>query len=452
MEAAETRRLRSVTERLGRFQLSGKKVVLPDMNRTSARFLASTFRGFGIDAQVMDTCKGLDLGQEYSSGKECYPCQITTGDILHFLTQERERLGDRFDPEDFVYFLPEAEGPCRFGMYNKYQRLVLDSFPEFAPVRIGSISTEDGYSLDGVIERERVGDLRRSIYFSVIVADVLDRLLWRIRPYEREPGLADAFIERSMRALEDVIEARAEQKDFEGILRSLEVVVREGREIIDPDVPPKPLVGVVGEIYLRTHVEANHDLLRMLERHGAEVVNASIAEWLNFTTYDALRKERVGLGLCLRQLRFAPARRYLRKVLGLGIELLYQQHRQRQVYRRVASLVDLAGDHEVGQLEKILKKQDLFSFDVGTEACLSIAGIVEHARHGCNGVVNVYPFTCMPSTVTSAVVKPLADRLGVPYLDTPCDSSSQPGREAAIRTFMYQVQQHFGRHGRTPHH
>jgi predicted nucleotide-binding protein (sugar kinase/HSP70/actin superfamily) len=452
MEAAEARRLRSVTERLGRFRLSGKKVVLPDMNRTSARLLASTFRGFGIDAQVMDTCKGLDLGQEYSSGKECYPCQITTGDILHFLTQERERLGDQFDPEDFVYFLPEAEGPCRFGMYNKYQRLVLDSFPEFAAVRIGSISTEDGYSLDGVIEQEKVGDLRRSIYFSVIVADILDRLLWRVRPYERESGLADAFIERSMRALEDVVEARAARKDFEGILRSLEVIVREGSEIIDPDVPLKPLVGVVGEIYLRTHVEANHDLLRMLERHGAEVVNASIAEWLNFTTYDALRKERIGLGLCLRQLRFGPARRHLKKVSSLGIELLYQQHRQRQVYRRVRSLVDLAGDHQVGHLEKILQKQDLFSFDVGTEACLSIAGIVEHARNGCNGVVNVYPFTCMPSTVTSAVVKPLTDRLGVPYLDTPCDSSSQPGREAAIRTFMYQVQQHFARHGRTAHH
>jgi len=451
MEAAEARRLRSVTERLGRFRLSGKKVLLPDMNNSSARLLASTFRGFGIDAHVMETCKGLDLGQEYSSGKECYPCQITTGDILHFLTQERERLGDGFHPEDFLYFLPEAEGPCRFGMYNKYQRMVLDSFPEFAPVRIGSVSTEDGYSLDGVIEPERVGDLRRSIYFSVLVADVLDRLLWRVRPYEREPGMADAFVERSLRSMEDVFESHAAQKDFERILQRLEVVVEEGREIIDPEVPLKPLVGVVGEIYLRTHVEANHDLLRMLERHGAEVVNASIAEWLNFTTYDSLRKERIGLGLSLRQLRFGAVRKHLTKVLSLGIELLYQQRRQRQVYRRVGSKGDLAGDHEVGHLEKILQKEDLFCFDVGTEACLSIASIVEHARQGYNGVVNVYPFTCMPSTVTSAIVKPLTDGLGVPYLDCPCDSSSQPGREAAIRTFMYQVQQHFARHGRTAH-
>ena len=102
-------------------------------------------------------------------------------------------------------------------------------------------------------------------------------------------------------------------------------------------------------------------------------------------------------------------------------------------------------------IENTLKEEDLFSFDAGTEACLSISGIVEYAREGYNGVVNVYPFTCMPSTTTSAIVKPLMNKLGVPYLDTPYDSSFQPGREAAIRTFMYQAHQHFNRHGRKSH-
>jgi hypothetical protein len=67
-------------------------------------------------------------------------------------------------------------------------------------------------------------------------------------------------------------------------------------------------------------------------------------------------------------------------------------------------------------------------------------------------MVNVYPFTCMPSTTTSAVVKPVMGELGIPYLDAPYDSSIQPGREAAIRTFMYQAEQHFQRHGRMKKH
>jgi predicted nucleotide-binding protein (sugar kinase/HSP70/actin superfamily) len=141
----------------------------------------------------------------------------------------------------------------------------------------------------------------------------------------------------------------------------------------------------------------------------------------------------------------------LKQVFNYGIELAYQQSKQRRVYKRAKAHIDLAGDHKVAHLEKTARKSDLFDFEIGTEACLSIPGIVEYAKEGYNGVVNVYPFTCMPSTVTSAVVKPVADEWGVPYLDTPYDSSSQPGREAAIRTFMYQAYQHFNRNGRKGH-
>jgi predicted nucleotide-binding protein (sugar kinase/HSP70/actin superfamily) len=447
----EGKRFRTLTEDLGRFELTRKKVLIPDMNPTSAHLLARTFRGFGIRAQVMETCKGLDLGQEYTSGKECYPCQITTGDILYFLRNERERLGEAFDPEDYLYFLPEAEGPCRFGMYNKYQRIVLDSIPEFRGVKIGSVTTQDGYSLDGIIEEERVGDLRKASHFSVIVADILDRLLWRVRPYEREPGLADDFVEEATRAMGACFEAHGARKDFERILQELERIVSEGREIIDPRIAPKPLIGVVGEIYLRTHVQSNQEVLRVLERHGAEVVNASIAEWIHYTTYDALRKVKIELAHDLRRLRFGSVREHLRKVASLGVDLRYQEWRQRRVYRRVKSLIDLADDHRVGELDKLLKETDLFSFEIGTEACLSIAGILEYARGGYNGVVNVYPFTCMPSTVTSAIVRPLLSKLRLPYLDTAYDASSQPGREAAIRTFMYQAQQHLEQNGRRMH-
>jgi len=192
-------------------------------------------------------------------------------------------------------------------------------------------------------------------------------------------------------------------------------------------------------------------LIRVLEKYGAEVVNASIAEWVNYTTYDRLREAKIGFRLSLKQLRLGPMREYLKKILSFRGDLFYQEFRQKQVYRRVRSLIDLAEDHKVAHLENILKEEDLFTFDAGTEACLSIPAIVEYAREGYNGVVNVYPFTCMPSTTTSAIVKPLMNELGVPYLDTQYDSSFQPGREAAIRTFMYQAHQHFKRHGRKRH-
>ncbi len=452
MESDTVVDFQSLTRNVGKFSLKNKIALIPQMNRIGGHLLAATFRAFGINGRVMDTYKGLDLGLEYTSGKECYPCQITTGDILYYMKREEARLGDDFDPEDYVYFMPEADGPCRFGMYNKYQRIVLDSFPKLRRLKIGSLTTKDGYSLAGMIEKERVRDLRKSSYFSVVVGDILDRLLWRIRPYEKAAGMTDEFVERSMHIMEDAFETHGANKDFDKILDKLEEIIEQGKEIIDPEIPSKPLIGIVGEIYLRAHVHANQDLIRVLERYGAEVVNASIAEWVNYTSYDRLRDAKIGFRLSLKQLRFRPMKEYLKSMISYGGDLYYQEYKQRQTYKRIEPLIDLAPDHKVAHLEAILKENDVYNFDTGTEACLSIPGIIQYAREGYNGVVNVYPFTCMPSTITSSIVKPLMNKLRVPYLDTPYDSSFQPGREGAIRTFMYQADQHFKRHGRRNHH
>jgi len=54
----------------------------------------------------------------------------------------------------------------------------------------------------------------------------------------------------------------------------------------------------------------------------------------------------------------------------------------------------------------------------------------------------------MPSNLTASITKPLMSKLNVPYIDVSYDGSFQPGREAALRTFMYQATQHFKTHGK----
>jgi predicted nucleotide-binding protein (sugar kinase/HSP70/actin superfamily) len=438
----------SPTERIGKFHLQNKTVLIPEMNRIAAHLIAATFRGFGSNAVVLKTYNGLDLGKKYTSGKECFPCQVTLGDLLLFLKTEQENLGAAFDPENYLYFLPESDGPCRFGMYNKFQRMVLDSFPELDRVKIVSITTKDGYSLEGVIEHDRMLAFRKASYIAVVVADIMERLLWRIRPYETQEGITDDFIEKSMRQMESFFETHAAANDFGLILDKLEEITKTGRTLIDPAIPTKPLIGIVGEIFLRMHVQSNQDVIRVLERHGAEVVNSSLAEWVNYITYGQLRENKINFRLNLKQLNFGRLKHHLQKIISFGGDLFYQEMRQKQFYNRATRLIDFEYDHKVSHLEKMLKKEDIFTFDVTTETCLSIAAILQFVKEGYNGVVNVYPFTCMPGMTTSAIVKPVLNRMRVPYLDTPYDGSFQPGRETALRTFMHQVSQHYQRHGR----
>jgi predicted nucleotide-binding protein (sugar kinase/HSP70/actin superfamily) len=439
---------RLIAERVGRFNVEGKRFLIPEMNRFSSHLLAGVFQSFGVNASVMETYEGLDLGKKFTSGKECFPCVVTLGDILHFMEKEKERLGDQFDPENYIYFMPEANGPCRFGMYNKYHRIILDSMPGLDRVKIAALNSDDAYSLDGLIPREKMRDFRKAGYLSIVVGDILDRLLWRIRPYEKTEGMADAFIDEAVAWMGESFAHHASQKDLSPVLGHLIEVVKEGKGIIDPRIPKKPVIGVVGEIYVRTHVKSNQDTIRTLERYGAEAVNASIGEWINYTTYEQVRLARIALRLNLKGFRLKELRKYLLQYLKYSLTLFYQYMQQRKVYQMVRQHIDIEEDHKIGHLEKVLRRNNTFSFEVGTEACLSISSALELAHRGYNGIVNIFPFTCMPSNLTASIAKPLMAKLNIPYIDISCDGSFQPGREAALRTFMYQAYQHFKTHGR----
>lgn len=432
----------SLKAKVGKFSLANKTLLMPEMCRSGSLLIAAAMRSFGVDAQVMETYKGLKLGKRYTSGKECFPCQITLGDVLHHLDKEKKRLGEAFNAENYLYFMAEAGGPCRFGMYNKLHRIVLDSMDGYSKTRIASLTADDSYAMGGLMEPGISTHFRRSAYLGVLVGDILDRMLWHTRPYEKEKGLVDHYFEEALAAMGREIETYAQKKRFRRILSTLESVVRKARDLIDPSIPPKPLIGMVGEIYLRSHRESNQDLIRLLENYGGEVVNASIAEWVNYISYDNMRKARRELIFAFKHRNLKKLRQHLRNWLSNRTELTYQYFRMDQVYRRVRKHLPIRKDHRISHIERQLDNDRLFSFHVGTESGLSIGGALEYCLHGYDGIVNVFPFTCMPSTMCSAILKPILDRMKVPYIDAAYDGTYQPNLEAIIRTFMYQASQH----------
>jgi predicted nucleotide-binding protein (sugar kinase/HSP70/actin superfamily) len=429
-------------EKVKQFDVTGKTLLIPAMAPFASPLLGASFRAVGVNALIMETYKGLALGKEFTSGKECFPCQVTLGDILYFLRGEKERLGAAFSPDNYVYFLPEADGPCRFGMYNKMQRLVLDRFEEFRDVPITYVSTRNSYSAADIMPAEASAIFRKLCYVAIIMSDIFDRIVWRVRPYEIRPGLTDSFMEKALWAAVAEVEQNGASLEFERLFSIVEDTASTAKTFIDTRQPRRPLIGVIGEIYVRTHQESNQHIVRVLERLGAEVVVASVGEWINYITYDIAREHKRHMKLALQKLDFASLRGILNNWICTQIEKYYQLGRQHQVYSRALKYLDIHKDHRIAVLEKRLDRDRLYSFDIGTESALSIGAALEQLHEGYNGVVNVFPFTCMPSAVCTAVLKPLLNKMRMPYIDAPYDGAIQPNREIALRTFVYQAKQH----------
>ncbi len=438
---AESTDFRALIDSVGKFTLRGRKALIADMAGAGNRLLAATLRSFGVDAEVMETYKGVHLGKRFTSGKECFPCQVTLGDFLHHMEKEQQRLGEAFDPAAYTYCMAESDGPCRYGMYTKLQRIVLDA-QGFESTPITYITCADNYSADGLVEPELQSSIVKCAVFGFLCGDILDRILWRTRPYERRSGQADALYDEGLAVMTDLFERHGREVETAPMLAELERIASAASGMIDSSVPQKPLIGLVGEIYLRSHRASNRDLIRLLESHGAEVVCASITEWVHFIVYYLMQQAFRDTAHALRCRDFKEAGRCAKEWLTQRLTLTYQELQVRRAYRRVRRHLPIHPDHKVAHIERQLEDDTIFSFRMGTEAALSIGGALEYEAHGFDGVVNVFPFGCMPSTTCSAVLKPVLDRLQVPYIDSPYDGTDQPNREAIVRTFMHQAAQH----------
>lgn len=446
-ESVDSTAFNRIEQHVQQFDVTGRRLLIPNMSPTGSELLAASFRAIGADAVVMDTYQGLSLGRAYTSGKECFPCQVTLGDILHHLETEKERLGSDFSADRYVYFLPEADGPCRFGMYNKLQRLILDRFEAYQAVPIVYISTKNNYATADIVPPDRASLFRKLSYVAVIISDVLDRITWRARPYEREPGSVDAFMGHALKEMVRAVELTGDKLDLDRLLAPLSDIAARAAKLMDPLAARRPRIGIIGEIYLRTHPDSNQDIIRQLEAFGGEVVNASLGEWVNFVNAEAIRKAEREAWKAWRDRDKDGLRQLIRQWVGLQIEKYYQKWRQHQVYRCVSRCLDIQPDHSIRSIHKQLNGNRLFHVAIGTEAVLSIGGALEYVHHGFDGIVNVFPFTCMPSTIASSVLRPLLHEKKIPYLDAPYDGAIQPNREVALRTFMYQAKQHLESRG-----
>jgi predicted CoA-substrate-specific enzyme activase len=153
-------------------------LLLPRMG-IGAEVLAAALRGAGVRAEAMPMPdhETVQVGRRFTSGKECIPLVVTTGSFLQRL--ERDRDTD----ERFAFMMPTANGPCRFGVYNLFHKIILERQGWKDRVRLFSPCDEDYF--------EGVGKGFAMLAWAGFNAmDFIQEALYDVRPLEKRPGAA----------------------------------------------------------------------------------------------------------------------------------------------------------------------------------------------------------------------------------------------------------------------
>jgi predicted nucleotide-binding protein (sugar kinase/HSP70/actin superfamily) len=390
-----------------------RKAYIPNM-ADHAYALAAAMRHHGTDAEALPppSDASLHTGLQECVGRECMPCFLCVGDFL------RKAQEPGFEPEQSVFFLPTTSGPCRFGQYTALLRDVLERHGCGA-VTIVSPSGMRGYSDLG----ENPTALRKLAWQGMVAVDLLYRLLHEYRPYEREPGATDALYRRNLQRVIEATEAGGGTR-LEEAMRS---TARDFAALPADREQERPVVAVLGEIYVRWNEYANRSLLRELEALGTEVLVSSLGEMMYFTNY--------------RVLSAAYASGNYRGMLSPVLADLYQAWCERRLLRIVAPLLRRPDEESIYKLIRAIRPY--YDARLGTEAVLSLGRGIEYAKAGVDGIVNVLPFSCMPGVIVTGIAPRMRKDLDyVPWLDIPYDAQKGTNIRTRLEAFVHQVQQY----------
>ena len=390
-----------------------KRIVMIPHMADHAFALAAAFEASGMPAEVLPEPdeETLFWGRKYTSGKECFPAIVTTGDMVKFTKNPK------FDRKKYAFFMGGSGGPCRFGQYNTLQRMVLDEIgypdvPIWAPNQASSF-----YSDLGLVGRKF---LTRG-WQGIVATDILFKALRETKPYELNAGEAEAVYRKYLLQACEAIRTD----------RNLVAVLQEAHQafaaIPAQRTPRKPIIGMVGEIYVRANRFSNQSIIAKLEELGCEVWLAPVYEWFLYRNF----------------------RRGMRAVIagdwGLWLKnwakdrvMKHQEHGLTEPFAEM-----LASAHEPPTMNVLELAAPYIHRTFEGEAILTIGKAVDFVRKGLAGVVSAMPFTCMPGTISHAILKRVKEEEGnFPFLNMVYDGTEQASSDTRLEAFVYQARQY----------
>lgn len=364
--------------------------------------------GIGAEALPPPDDESLTIGLRLCRGRECLPCFLSVGDVI------RKSREPGFDPDAAAVFLPGSPGPCRFGQYGSLLRDLLER-EGLGGIEIVGPSAENGYRGFGADPTA----LRALVWQGFVAVDLLHDLVRRHRPYEREPGIVDETYHECLPRIVAAVRSGGGKR----LVRAMREVALRFRGI-PLEGPRRPVVGLVGEIFLMLNPHANQGIERRIEALGGEVASGGMREWMYYTNH--------------RGRAIAALRRDWGEWGRVGATDLYQRRWERRVRRPVRALLPRERGFGIPRMMRALRPY--YDPALGTEAVLTMAKAIALSRAGVSGILNVYPFACMPGIVSGAMAPVLRRDLGgIPWLDVPYAAQRETNLNTRLEAFVHQV-------------
>ena len=348
-------------------------VLIPEMSPVHFQFLEAAIGSEGYTVKRLPTVdkNAVDEGLRYINNDACYPTIVTLGQIISYLKSgevDLDRVG---------IFMSQTGGGCRASNYVSLLRKALkDLGMEQIPVisiNMAGLESNPGFRFTpGIVKKCLMG---------VMYGDLFMRVLYATRPYEAEKGSADALYEKwTERAKENL-----RSGDYGQYKRYMREIVKDFDELPLLDIK-KPRVGVVGEILVKYHPNANNDVVSIIEKEGGEAVVLDLADFLLYGMYSKEFNHKVLSGS-------------FKLMMGNKAAIAVIEHFRKPMRK---ALRESRRFHEPMRISDIADKaQEIISLgNQCGEGWLLTGEMVDLIDDGVENIICMQPFACLPNHVT----------------------------------------------------
>ena len=349
-------------------------ILIPQMSPLHFQFLETALGKEGYKTVLLPEVdiNAVDEGLKYINNDACYPTIVSLGQIISYL-----KSGD-LDLDKTAIFMSQTGGGCRASNYVALLRKALKDMgmPQIPVVSVNwaGLETNPGFKI--------TLPLIKRILMGFVYGDVFMKVLYATRPYEKVPGSANELFKKWSRVARRNVYTGSLVK-FKSTLRS---IVKAFDELELDESIKKPKVGVVGEILVKYHPNANNDIVGVIEEEGGEAV---VLDLIDFFLYGMYSKEF--------NYKYLSGSKKLMNLNKAGIKAIeFMRKTARQALEDSKRFKPPAFIHETAD-----KAQEIISLgNQCGEGWLLTGEMVELIDSGVENIVCMQPFACLPNHVT----------------------------------------------------
>ncbi|HHU53699.1 MAG TPA: 2-hydroxyacyl-CoA dehydratase [Clostridiaceae bacterium] len=320
------------------------------------------------------SAEDIEVGLKYVHNDACFPTIIVVGQFINALQS------GQYDLDKTALAITQTGGGCRATNYVAFLRKALADagMPQVPVIALSAQGIESNPGL-----QLSLPDLHRVIQAAVL-GDLFLTCLLRIRPYEKIPGEANQLYRKWM----DISGAYLRREDKTYNFKTLITAIVEAFDNYEMlDIPRKPRVGVVGEILVKFHPDANNQVVNVIEQEDCEAVMPGLIDFFLYCAFNPQWKADY-----LGNSKFAA----LGGKLIISILEKYRKHAKNCLAKTNGKFMLPNSIYEMAE-----SAQQIVSLgNAMGEGWFLTAEMVELIEAGAPNIICVQPFACLPNHVT----------------------------------------------------